>query len=101
MSFPASFSCFVPRPAQRLGELHVVVSLEDWGPLNLPKASQVQDSSSTAPTAGSYSDTAQPSQPSRQPPTSPRETPEYKVAMELEIWKEQQESFFEEQVCVM
>jgi len=29
---------------------------------------------------------------------SPRETQEYKVALELEMWKQQQESLFEEQV---
>ena len=35
-----------------------------------------------------------------QQPTGPRETLEYKAAMELELWKEQQEQAFEAQVKI-
>ena len=41
----------------------------------------------------------QPHSPQR--PVEPRETREYKAAMELELWKEQQESLFEKQVSTV
>ena len=82
-------------PAQRIGELHVVLSLEDWGPMNTQKIVVNGDSTSQA---YSVSDAAQAAAPPA-PPPEPRETQEYKAAMELEMWKEQQETVFENQVC--
>ena len=39
-----------------------------------------------------------PAQPSPPPVTDPRETAAYKAALELELWKEQQEELFQAQV---
>ena len=39
-----------------------------------------------------------PSQPQPPPVTDPRDTAEYKAALELELWKEQQEEMFQAQV---
>lgn len=39
-----------------------------------------------------------PAQPKPPPVTDPRDTAEYKAALELELWKEQQEEMFQAQV---
>lgn len=39
-----------------------------------------------------------PAQPGTPPVTDPRDTAEYKAALELELWKEQQEELFQAQV---
>ena len=57
------------------------------------------DSSSALPTSSSESTTQAAGGGGQQTATtSPRHTLEYKAAMELEMWKEQQEALFEEQV---
>lgn len=93
------------RPSQKVAELSYVATLEDLG---LVKAREVimSDSSQNEP--------AVPTQPSSHPaaprpaalslnvaplgPTAPRDTLEYRTALELELWKEEQEDLFDDQL---
>lgn len=71
---------------QKLGEVCVVLSLEDWGPISAQLVSQ-QESLDT------YSKVEPVVQPEQ-----PRETAEYQAALEIEMWKESQEQMFENQL---
>ncbi|XP_032233962.1 centrosomal protein of 120 kDa isoform X2 [Nematostella vectensis] len=97
-------------PSRRIGELHVVLGLEDLGPVSqqqliaASRAQQVaQSETSSAEDTSRGSIAVQLAQPQRIPPqpsapppiTDPRETAEYKAAMELEMWKDQQEELFQ------
>ncbi|XP_029296447.1 centrosomal protein of 120 kDa isoform X2 [Cottoperca gobio] len=88
------------RPSEKVAELSFVATLEDLG---LVKAREVilYDSSQDEP--------AVPKQPSSHPaapslnappqgPTAPRDTLEYRTALELELWKEEQEDLFDDQL---
>uniref|UniRef100_A0A3P8R5Z6 C2 domain-containing protein n=1 Tax=Astatotilapia calliptera TaxID=8154 RepID=A0A3P8R5Z6_ASTCA len=72
------------RPSEKVAELGYMATLEDLG---LVKATEVIVSDS--------------SQVREQPPlglTVPRETLEYRTALELEMWKEEQEDLFDDQL---
>ncbi|XP_026178104.1 centrosomal protein of 120 kDa isoform X2 [Mastacembelus armatus] len=93
------------RPSEKVAELSYVVTLEDLG---LVKATEVIVSES------SQNEPVEPMQPSSQPadprpaapsvppaslgPTAPRDTLEYRTALELELWKEEQEDLFDDQL---
>ncbi|KAI0208621.1 DUF3668 domain-containing protein [Lamellibrachia satsuma] len=86
--------------AHKMGELDIVLSLEDWGTINLQqvvtKDGTVQGSGVPDANSGSTTGPA-PSGPT-EVPTDYRETMEYKAALELEMWKEQEEGKFEDQL---
>uniref|UniRef100_A0A8C1KTU7 Centrosomal protein of 120 kDa n=1 Tax=Cyprinus carpio TaxID=7962 RepID=A0A8C1KTU7_CYPCA len=69
--------------SERLAELSYVSVLEDLG---FVKAQDVLVSESSQGPKGA------------EPLTRPRETPEYKAALELEMWKEMQEDLFDNQL---
>ncbi|KAL3062360.1 hypothetical protein OYC64_002214 [Pagothenia borchgrevinki] len=88
------------RPGEKVAELSYVATLEDLG---LVKAREVivSDSSQDQP--------AVPKQPPSHPavpnhtvpplgPLAPRDTLEYRTALELELWKEEQEDLFDDQL---
>ncbi|XP_068559640.1 centrosomal protein of 120 kDa [Cebidichthys violaceus] len=88
------------RPGEKVAELSYVATLEDLG---LVKAREVilPDSSQSEPAA--------PPQPPPHPaapglnlaplgPAAPRDTLEYRTALELELWKEEQEDLFDDQL---
>ncbi|XP_006797742.1 centrosomal protein of 120 kDa isoform X2 [Neolamprologus brichardi] len=93
------------RPGEKVAELGYMATLEDLG---LVKATEVIVSDS------SQNEVAPRSQPSFHPavprpaafslhtaplgPTVPRETLEYRTALELEMWKEEQEDLFDDQL---
>lgn len=88
------------RPAEKVAELSYMATLEDLG---LVKAREVIVSDS------SQNELPPPSQPSVPPaapslhtaplgPTPPRDTLEYRTALELELWKEEQEDLFDDQL---
>uniref|UniRef100_A0A671URD9 Centrosomal protein 120 n=1 Tax=Sparus aurata TaxID=8175 RepID=A0A671URD9_SPAAU len=86
------------RPSEKVAELSYVATLEDLG---LVKAREVivSDSSQVRELAH------RPAAPSLNPtplgptaPTAPRETLEYRTALELEMWKEEQEDLFDDQL---
>ncbi|KAM7415551.1 hypothetical protein PAMA_017861 [Pampus argenteus] len=86
------------RPSEKVAELSYVATLEDLG---LVKAREVivSDSTQNEPAA---SRPAPPSLPPTPPgltaPTAPRDTLEYRTALELELWKEEQEDLFDDQL---
>ncbi|XP_034727047.1 centrosomal protein of 120 kDa [Etheostoma cragini] len=89
------------RPSGKVAELSYVATLEDLG---LVKAREVIVSDS------SKNEAAVPPEPSSHPavpsvgllgppaPTAPRDTQEYRTALELELWKEEQEDLFDDQL---
>lgn len=95
------------KPARRIGELHVVLGLEDMGPVNIQRLMEANEYSLSSSLESSQTSSAIPlSEPQRVPPaqpkpppvTDPRDTAEYKTALELELWKEQQEEMFQAQM---
>uniref|UniRef100_A0A8D0D212 Centrosomal protein 120 n=1 Tax=Sander lucioperca TaxID=283035 RepID=A0A8D0D212_SANLU len=90
-------------PVGKVAELSYVTTLEDLG---LVRAREVIVSDS------SQNEAAVPTQPSSHPaapslsvaplgpvaPTAPRDTQEYRTALELELWKEEQEDLFDDQL---
>ncbi|XP_060894833.1 centrosomal protein of 120 kDa [Labrus mixtus] len=93
------------RPAEKVAELSYVATLEDLG---LVRAREVivSDSSQNEPAVPTQLPphpaplrTAAPTQnPPPLDPTAPRETLEYRTALELELWKEEQEDLFDDQL---
>ncbi|KAL6114956.1 cep120 [Pungitius sinensis] len=82
------------RASEKVAELSYVATLEDFG---LVKAREVVvvDSSQSEPVA--------PAQPAPHPAApgpsvAPRDTLEYRTALELELWKEEQEDLFDDQL---
>uniref|UniRef100_A0A4W3INE4 Centrosomal protein 120 n=1 Tax=Callorhinchus milii TaxID=7868 RepID=A0A4W3INE4_CALMI len=75
----------------KIAELYYLMTLEDYG---LVKTQQVIVSDSSQPNLSNKC--ARSSEPA--PVTTPRETIEYKAALELEKWKELQEDLFENQL---
>ena len=93
------------RQYENLGQLTVSVSLEDWGVMNdmtspspVPAAAAVSSTSDV--NAGVVAATAAASSgvTSEREPEA-RGTQEYAAALELEMWKEQQEAMFQSKVC--
>ncbi|XP_060082767.1 centrosomal protein of 120 kDa-like [Ylistrum balloti] len=92
---------------RKVGEVSTVLSLEDWGTITTQQIIVQQESSGTQSVAESLgqnivgvaraqSQTQQ--APSQVSPQAPRESVEYKTALELEMWKEGQEKMFENQL---
>ncbi|OWF54108.1 centrosomal protein of 120 kDa-like isoform X2 [Mizuhopecten yessoensis] len=92
---------------RKVGEVSTVLSLEDWGTITTQQIIVQQESSGThsvteslgqniAGAARAQSQTQQ--APPRAPSPAPRESAEYKAALELEMWKEGQEHLFENQL---
>uniref|UniRef100_UPI0037E9579E centrosomal protein of 120 kDa n=1 Tax=Semicossyphus pulcher TaxID=241346 RepID=UPI0037E9579E len=86
-------------PGEKVAELSYVATLEDLG---LVKAREVivSDSSQTEPVVHTQP-APHPAAPSLNPtpaPTAPRDTLEYRTALELELWKEEQEDLFDDQL---
>ncbi|XP_015753947.1 PREDICTED: centrosomal protein of 120 kDa-like [Acropora digitifera] len=96
------------KPSRKIGELHVVLGLEDLGAVNLQERIGAHEASlSSSVESNSQASSAiplgepqrvPPSQPQPPPVTDPRDTAEYKAALELELWKEQQEEMFQAQM---
>jgi len=95
------------KPGRKIGELHVVLGLEDLGPVNLQRLMGANEYSLSSSPESSQTSSAiplaepqrvPPAQPSPPPVTDPRETAAYKAALELELWKEQQEELFQAQM---
>ncbi|XP_051807134.1 centrosomal protein of 120 kDa [Acanthochromis polyacanthus] len=82
------------RAAEKVAELSYVATLEDLG---LVKATEVivSESSQNEPPALTRP-SSHPAAPVR--PPAPRETLEYRTALELELWKEEQEDLFDHQL---
>ncbi|CAM4672100.1 centrosomal protein of 120 kDa isoform X1 [Lepidochelys kempii] len=80
----------------RIAELSYTVTLEDYGLVKMHEV-LVSDSSQCL---GAGQQQVPPPQPHHVPETEPepRETLEYKAALELEMWKEMQEDIFENQL---
>ncbi|XP_044052477.1 centrosomal protein of 120 kDa isoform X2 [Siniperca chuatsi] len=96
------------RPGEKVAELSYVATLEDLG---LVKAREVivSDSSQNEPAVptqpSSHPVAPGPAAPSLNPtplgptpPAAPRDTLEYRTALELELWKEEQEDLFDDQL---
>ncbi|KAK7486793.1 hypothetical protein BaRGS_00021940 [Batillaria attramentaria] len=71
--------------SKQCAEVSAVMSLEDWGPITATVVS-----SGSVPTASLPSQVAVHS--------SPRQTAEYQAALELELWKEEQQQTFEKEL---
>ncbi|XP_037633784.1 centrosomal protein of 120 kDa [Sebastes umbrosus] len=92
------------RPSEKVAELSYVATLEDLG---LVKAREVivSDSSQNEPAVHTQPSSSHPAAPSLNvappgptAPTAPRDTLEYRTALELELWKEEQEDLFDDQL---
>ncbi|NXH30133.1 CE120 protein, partial [Myiagra hebetior] len=81
----------------RIAELSYAITLEDYG---LVKVQEVMVSDSSQDVGAGQQRHVPPTQPHRAPEDrpEPRETLEYKAALELEMWKEMQEDIFENQL---
>lgn len=92
------------RPTETVAELSYEATLEDLGFVKA-KEVQVSDSSQSdrpaVPQSSSHPAAPTPSilplGPAA-PSVAPRETPEYRAALELEMWKEEQEEMFDDQL---
>lgn len=78
-----------------IGEIHVVLGLEDLGPAT-PELLEAHKNGSES---FSSLDTAKASLPEKPKIDDPRKMTEYQTALELEMWKQQQEELFTTQVC--
>ncbi|KAK2186531.1 hypothetical protein NP493_197g03000 [Ridgeia piscesae] len=81
--------------AHKMGEMDIVLSLEDWGSIDLQ---QVVTKDRMTQGAGGPPPTGPAQTGPTDGPTDYRDTMEYKAALELEMWKEQEERKFEEQL---
>lgn len=95
------------KPGRKIGELHLVLGLEDLGPVNLQRLMGANEYSLSSSLESSQTSSAiplaepqrvPPAQPSPPPVADPRDTAAYKAALELELWKEQQEELFQAQM---
>ncbi|KAM8960777.1 centrosomal protein of 120 kDa [Pelodytes ibericus] len=90
-TFAARISVISSEGSNKLAELSYVLTLEDYGLVKVREVVVTESSESSA------SKKASPlSQPPRavEPVPEPRETVEYKAALELEMWKDMQEDLF-------
>lgn len=83
--------------SQKVASISVVLTMEDWGPIHEQEIFLSNHSSSLqkAPEEGNKNYNAIP------PPEEPkdiRETREYQIALELEMWKEMQQQKFENEL---
>ncbi|KAK1176279.1 centrosomal protein of 120 kDa isoform X3 [Acipenser oxyrinchus oxyrinchus] len=86
-------------PSNKVSELCYFMTLENFG---LVKTQEIFISDSSPSASAGHPKPVPPSQPPQdhvpQQEPEPRETLEYKVALELEMWKEMQEDLFENQL---
>ncbi|XP_054843494.1 centrosomal protein of 120 kDa [Eublepharis macularius] len=84
-------------PSNKIADLSYTVTVEDYG---LVKMHEVLVSDSSRCLGADEPPLVPPSQPGNAPEVQPepRETLEYKAALELEMWKEMQEDLFENQL---
>ncbi|NXA54916.1 CE120 protein, partial [Nothocercus julius] len=80
--------------SNRIAELSYAITLEDYGLVKVHEV--VVSDSSQCIGVGQQQHVPRPQAPEVQP--EPRETLEYKAALELEMWKEMQEDIFENQL---
>ncbi|KAM6964859.1 centrosomal protein of 120 kDa [Aplochiton taeniatus] len=82
---------------EKVAELFYVTTLEDLG---LVKAQEilVSDSSQSGQPAGPKASRPPPAAAAAPGPPEPRQTLEYRTALELEMWKEMQEDLFDDQL---
>ncbi|KAF6716951.1 Centrosomal protein of 120 kDa [Oryzias melastigma] len=92
----------VQRPTEKVAELSYVATLEDLGFIKAKQVEVLDSSQNEVPlqtVPPSLPPTLRPpaSSPS-QAPAAPRDTLEYRTALELELWKEEQEDLFDDQL---
>ncbi|NXI61655.1 CE120 protein, partial [Anseranas semipalmata] len=80
----------------RIAELSYAITLEDYGLVKMHEVLVSDSSQGVGAGQQRHATCAQPRVPENQ--TEPRETLEYKAALELEMWKEMQEDIFENQL---
>ncbi|KAM6304353.1 centrosomal protein of 120 kDa isoform 2-T2 [Podargus strigoides] len=80
----------------RIAELSCAITLEDYGLVKIQEVLVSDSSQSVGTGQQQYVPHTQPRAPENHP--EPRETLEYKAALELEMWKEMQEDLFENQL---
>lgn len=88
------------RPSENqthVAEVLVALGLEDFGPINTRQVFLSSDSSERSKPAKPV-ERIEPGEEEVSAPPDPRETVEYKTALELEMWKEQQADLFENQM---
>ncbi|XP_019615262.1 PREDICTED: centrosomal protein of 120 kDa-like isoform X2 [Branchiostoma belcheri] len=83
---------------RKVGEVYVVMTLEDLGQVTTQQILIGSDTSQSASVPVAPPPAPVPAPAPSPPPADPRETVEYQMAMELEMWKEQQENMFESQL---
>ncbi|NXN12371.1 CE120 protein, partial [Indicator maculatus] len=80
----------------RVAELSYAITLEDYGLVKIQEVLVSDSSKCVGAGQQQYTAHTQPRAPENHP--QPRETLEYKAALELEMWKEMQEDIFENQL---
>ncbi|TNN44259.1 Centrosomal protein [Liparis tanakae] len=94
------------RPSEPVAELSYVATLEDLGLVRARDVVVVDESSQSVPVAPALEPPPHPAAPGPivAPPLGPedpapsRDTQEYRTALELELWKEEQEDLFDDQL---
>ncbi|XP_009869514.1 PREDICTED: centrosomal protein of 120 kDa, partial [Apaloderma vittatum] len=83
-------------PGNRIAELSYALTLEDYGLVKMQEVLVSDSSQCVGAGQQRHAPHTQPHAPGNNP--EPRETLEYKAALELEMWKEMQEDIFENQL---
>nr|XP_014030378.1 unnamed protein product [Salmo salar] len=88
------------RPSEKVAELCYVTTLENLGLVKVQDIVMSESSQNGYPVAQKTVPALRPAPPSSAGgvPTEPRETLEYRAALELEVWKEMQEDLFDDQL---
>ncbi|XP_038845903.1 centrosomal protein of 120 kDa isoform X1 [Salvelinus namaycush] len=88
------------RPSEKVAELCYVTTLENLGLVKVQDIVMSESSQNEYPVAQKTVPALRPAPPSSAGgvPTEPRETLEYRAALELEMWKEMQEDLFDDQL---
>uniref|UniRef100_A0A3B5MMR3 Centrosomal protein 120 n=1 Tax=Xiphophorus couchianus TaxID=32473 RepID=A0A3B5MMR3_9TELE len=84
-----------PQPSERVAELSYVATLEDLGFI---KAKEVLVSDSIQDGCPAVPQSSHPGPGAPPAPQATRDTLEYRAALELEMWKEEQEDLFDDQL---
>ncbi|KAM9545673.1 centrosomal protein of 120 kDa isoform 2-T2 [Salvelinus alpinus] len=87
-------------PSEKVAELCYVTTLENLGLVKVQDIVMSESSQNEYPVAQKTVPALRPAPPSSAGgvPTEPRETLEYRAALELEMWKEMQEDLFDDQL---
>ncbi|BFY97039.1 hypothetical protein BsWGS_00079 [Bradybaena similaris] len=81
----------------KCAEISLVLSLEDWGPIATAQSSQ-QNSGASGNQVAPFQTASSSGGEGAGASSSPRSSAEYQAAVELELWKENQEKEFERQM---